>query len=57
MIVTCYFSEIPRITLNMTVKVYYNRLGYSQGISLRLVGYQLDIKRKSVTMQLVGYKV
>jgi hypothetical protein len=54
---TCYFSEIPRITLNMTVKVFYNRLGYSQGVSFRLVGYQLDIKRKSITMQLVGYKV
>lgn len=55
--VTCYFSEIPRLTLNMTVKLFYNRLGYSQGVSFRLVGYELDIKRKSVTMQLMGHKV
>jgi len=54
---SCYFSEIPRLTLNMTVKVLYNRLGYSQGVSFRLMGYELDIKRKSVTMQLMGYKI
>jgi len=54
---TCYFSDLPRLTLNMTVKLFYNRLGYSQGVSFRLVGYELDIKRKSVTMQLMGYKV
>jgi hypothetical protein len=55
--VNCYFSELPRLTLNMTVKLFYNRLGYSQGVSFRLVGYELDIKRKSVVMQLLGYKV
>jgi hypothetical protein len=55
--VTCYFSELPRITLNMTVKLLYNRLGYSQGVSFRLVGYEVDIKRKSITMQLMGYKL
>jgi len=55
--ITCYFSSLPRLTLNMTIKVLYNRLGYSQGVSFRLVGYELDIKRKSVTMQLMGYTI
>jgi hypothetical protein len=55
--VTSYFSELPRLTLNMTIKLFYTRLGYNQGVSFRLVGYELDVKRKSVTMQLMGYKL
>lgn len=55
--ITSYFSELPRLTLNMTIKLFYTRLGYSQGVSFRLVGYKLDVKRKAVTMQLMGYKV
>lgn len=55
--VTCYFSNLPKLSLNQTVRVYYNRLGYKNGVSMRLIGYELDIKRKSVTMQLMGYKL
>jgi hypothetical protein len=52
-----YFDELPRITLNMTVRLYYNRLGYTNGVNFRLVGYEIDIKRKRVTMRLMGYKL
>lgn len=52
-----YFDELPRMTLNMTVRLYYNRLGYTNGVNFRLVGYEIDIKRKRVTMRLMGYKL
>ena len=52
-----YFDELPRMTLNMTVRLYYNRLGYINGVNFRLVGYEIDIKRKRVTMRLMGYKL
>lgn len=52
-----YFDELPRITLNMTVRLYYNRLGYTNGVNFRLIGYEIDIKRKRVTMRLMGYKL
>jgi hypothetical protein len=52
-----YFDELPRITLNMTVRLYYDRLGYTNGVNFRLVGYEIDIKRKRVTMRLMGYKL
>lgn len=52
-----YFDELPKITLNMTIRLYYNRLGYKDGVNFRLMGYEIDIKRKRVTMRLMGYKL
>lgn len=55
--VVAYFDELPRITLNMTIRLYYSRLGYSNGVNFKLIGYEIDIKRKRVTMRLMGYKL
>lgn len=52
--ITANYNELPALTLNSTIRLNYNRLGYSQGYYFRLLGCDLDVKRKSVTMQLIG---
>lgn len=54
---TAYFSTLPDFKIGQTVLVKYNRLWYNQEVKFRLIGYEMDIKRKNVTMQLMGYKI
>jgi hypothetical protein len=55
--VNAYFSNLPEIKIGQTVLVKYDKLWYNDGVKFRLIGYEMDIKRKSVTMKLMGYKV
>jgi hypothetical protein len=54
---TAYFSTLPDIKIGQTVLVKYDRLWYNQSVKFRLIGYEMDIKRKSITMNLMGYKL
>lgn len=51
------FNTLPRVTLGMTIKLYYPRLGYSNGVNFRLIGYEVDVQLKSIRMRLMGYKI
>jgi len=51
------FNELPRVTLGMTVKLYYPRLGYENGVSFILVSSEINVQLKSMKMRLMGYKV
>lgn len=55
--VTANFSTLPEIKINQIVLVKFSRLGYNAGVKFRLMSYEMDIKRKSVTMTLMGYEL
>lgn len=51
------FSELPLLKLGMTIKLVYPRLGYSNGVNMRLISYETDVQQQTVTMRLIGYRV
>jgi hypothetical protein len=51
------YSELPRTWLGMTVKLYYPRFSYNDGVSFILVSSEVDVLLKTVKMRLMGYKV
>ena len=51
------FSELPRTWLGMTVKLYYPRFSYDNGVSFILVSSEVDVLLKTVKMRLMGYKL
>jgi hypothetical protein len=52
-----FFSTLPRLTLGMTVKLIYPRVGYAGGVNMRLIGYEIDVQQNSVRMKMMGYKI
>ncbi len=53
--VSASFNIIPTIPeLGGGVTIYSTRLGYNNGKLFTLIGYSLDIRRKTITMDLIG---
>lgn len=52
-----FFSTLPRLTIGMTVKLIYPRVGYASGVNMRLIGYEVDVQQNSVKMKLMGYRL
>ena len=53
---TYFFSELPRISLGMTVVLTYPRLSYD-GVNMVVVNYTVDVQLKSVVFVLAGYRI
>lgn len=51
------YETLPRFVIGITVKVIYDRLGYQNGVNMRLIGYEVDVQQKTVSMRLMGYKI
>lgn len=52
-----FFSTLPRLMIGMTVNLIYPRVGYPNGVKMRLIGYAVDVQQISVTMKMMGYKL
>ncbi|MDD5227194.1 MAG: hypothetical protein PHD53_00155 [Methylococcales bacterium] len=54
---TYFFDELPRLTIGMTVKLLYPRLGYAAGVNMVVAGYKVNVQLKSVEFNLIGHKL
>jgi hypothetical protein len=52
--ITAVVAEVPNLTLGVGIRVFSNRLGYEQGKLLTLTGFEIDAKRKRITLECMG---
>lgn len=52
--VTAHFSQIPAFSFGATVLLRHDALGYAAGRYMIIVGYELDINRKSIVLRVFG---
>jgi hypothetical protein len=52
--ITAIVTTIPTITIGAGVTIYTPKLAYSAGKLLTIIGYQMDAKKKSITLECIG---
>ncbi len=52
--ITCVVAEIPALSILDGVLVTTNKLSYSDGRTLTIIGFEIDAKRRKITLQLIG---
>jgi hypothetical protein len=52
--ITAVVAQVPNLTLGVGILVFSNRLGYQEGKLLTLTGFEIDAKRKRITLECIG---